>query len=86
MRVIRRTYRATRGAERELESWAAIAIIACVLIVAFAVVLATFLIPAVIGGVVWVSGLVGGSEQTKVKGAHIAGWPWRGLTRAIYGR
>lgn len=84
MRVMRRTYRAARGAERELEGWAAIGILACLLIIAFAVVLATFLIPAAVGGVVWLAGLLGGSDRTKLRGARIAGWPWCGLSRAIY--
>jgi hypothetical protein len=89
MRPIRRAVRVTRGAERELEGWAVAGILACLLVVALAVTLAVFLIPAMVGLIVWLTGLASGGERglrLKRRGGHIAWWPWRQLSKAIYGR
>lgn len=64
-------------------------ILAALLIVGAAIVLATFLVPALLGGLVWIVGLGTGGDgglRLRRRGAHIAWWPWRKLSRVIYGR
>jgi hypothetical protein len=88
LRTTRYTVRGVRAANRELNGWVAAVILLMVLLAVGVFVLLWFLVPAVIGGMVWVCGAVAGtfSERggsARRRGALIASWPWRGLQRAI---
>jgi hypothetical protein len=71
-----------------LNGWVSAAILLMVLLAVGVLVVLWFLVPAVIGGVVWIYGVLAGivserGEPAKRRGAAIAGAPWRGLQRAI---
>lgn len=88
LRTTRYTVRGVRRANRELNGWVAAAILLMVLLAVGALVVLWFLVPAVIGGVVWSGGALAGTvsergEPMRRRGARIASWPWRGLQRVI---